>query len=149
MKKIILLITIFFFTFATVQAAEGLISKTSNHSVKETMDTLEKIVRGKGFNVAARVDHAAAAKAAGLTLQPTEVLIFGNPKLGTLLMQSAQTIGIDLPIKVLVWENVKGVVTLQYNDPAWLAKRHGIADREKVFTKMSGALGKFSDAAVK
>jgi len=149
MKKILLLIAIFFFTCTTVQAAEGLISKTSNHSVKETMDTLEKIVRGKGFNVAARVDHAAAAKASGLTLLPTEVLIFGNPKLGTLLMQSTQTIGIDLPIKVLVWENVKGVVTLQYNDPAWLAKRHGITDRGKVFAKMSGALVKFSDAAVK
>ncbi|HIP40121.1 MAG TPA: DUF302 domain-containing protein [Desulfocapsa sulfexigens] len=149
MKKIIFLIAIFFFTCTAVQAAEGLISKTSNHSVKETMDTFEKIVRAKGFNVAARVDHTAAAKASGLTLLPTEVLIFGNPKLGTLLMQSTQTIGIDLPLKVLVWENVKGVVTLQYNDPVWLSKRHGIADREKAFAKMSGALAKFSDAAVK
>lgn len=149
MKKIILFITILFFTFTAVQAAEGLISKTSNHGVKETMDTLETIIRDKGFNVAARVNHAVAAKQSGAILRPTEVLIFGNPKLGTLLMQSNQTIGIDLPLKVLIWEDDKGIVTLEYNDPAWLAKRHGISDREKAFAKMAAALAAFSDAAVK
>ncbi len=149
MKKcIVLLISVLFFC-TSAQAAEGLITKTSTHSVKQTMDTLEKIVRNKGFNVAARVNHAAAAIKAGKTLRPTEVLIFGNPQLGTLLMQSNQSIGIDLPLKVLVWEDDQGVVTLAYNDPTWLAKRHGIADRDKAFAKMTGALNKFTDAATK
>ena len=148
MKKIIILLASLFFISSSVYAAEGLITKPSSHSVKETMDKLEKIVKNKGFNVAARVNHAAAAKTKGLTLRPTEVLIFGNPKLGTLLMQSNQSIGIDLPIKVVVWEDDKGVVTLGYNDPAWLAGRHAITDREKPFAKMTGALKKITDAAV-
>lgn len=149
MKKSIILLITFLFLCTSAQAAEGLITKTSAHSVKQTMDTLEKIVRDKGFNVAARVNHAAAAIKAGMTLRPTEVLIFGNPKLGTLLMQSNQTIGIDLPLKVLVWEDDQGTVTLAYNDPAWLAKRHGITDRDKAFAKMTGALNKFTDTATK
>ena len=149
MKKIIILVAFLFAICTAVQAAEGLITKTSSHSVKQTMDRLEKIVRDKGFIVAARVNHAAAAIQSGATLRPTEVLIFGNPKLGTVLMQSNQTIGIDLPIKVLVWEDDKGVVTLGYNDPAWLAKRHAITDRDKAFAKMAGALDTFSNAAVK
>ena len=149
MKKIILLVAFFFVACTAVQAAEGLITKTSSHSVKETMDRLEKIVKDKGFYVAARVNHAAAAIKSEATLRPTELLIFGNPKLGTLLMQRTQTIGIDLPLKVLIWEDDKGIVTLGYNDPAWLAKRHGIADQDKAFTKMAGALGTFSDAAIK
>jgi len=149
MKKIIILLFVLFVFSTVTQAAEGVITKTSKHSVKQTMDTLEKIVRDKGFNVAARVNHAAAATKVGETLRPTEVLIFGNPKLGTLLMQSDQTIGIDLPLKVLVYEDEKGSVTLAYNDPTWLAKRHNIADRDKAFAKMSGALNNFTNAAVK
>ncbi len=149
MKGIILVLTMFFLSTAAALAADGLITKTSNHSTRETMDRFEKIVRDKGFNVVARVNHAAAAIKAGDTLNPTELLIFGNPKLGTKLMQSSRTIGIDLPLKVLIWEDDKGTVTLAYNDPAWLARRHGISDRDKVFAKMSGALNTFSDNAVK
>ena len=149
MKGIILVLTMFFLSTAAALAADGLITKTSNHSTRETMDRFEKIVRDKGFNVVARVNHAAAAIKAGDTLNPTELLIFGNPKLGTKLMQSSRTIGIDLPLKVLIWEDDKGTVTLAYNDPAWLARRHGITDRDKVFAKMSGALNTFSDNAVK
>jgi len=149
MKKLVILITIYLFSCSFVQAGEGLIIKISNHSVQETMDKFEKIVKDKGFNVVARVNHSAAAAKSGATLRPTELLIFGNPKLGTLLMQSDQSIGIDLPLKVLIWENDKGVVTLGYNDPTWLKKRHGIANRDKAFAKMSGALDKFSNAAVK
>lgn len=149
MKKLALLVTVCIFTCTIVQAGEGMITKTSNHNVQETMNKLEQIVKNKGFNVVARVNHAAAAAKSGATLRPTELLIFGNPKLGTLLMQSDQSIGIDLPLKVLIWEDGKGVVTLGYNDPAWLKKRHGIADRNKAFAKMTGALDKFSDAAIK
>ena len=149
MKGFIIVLTMFFLSTTAALAAEGMITKTSGHSVKKTMDRFEKIVTDKGFTVVARVNHAAAAIKSGGTLRPTELLIFGNPKLGTQLMQSNQTIGIDLPLKVLIWEDDKGKVTLGYNDPAWLAKRHGITDREKVFAKMAGALGKFSDNAVK
>jgi len=149
MKKIIIVLAIFFLSTTAALAAEGLITKTSSHSVKDTMDRFEKIVKNKGFTVIARVNHAEAAIKTGDTLRPTELLIFGNPKLGTQLMQSNQTIGIDLPLKVLIWEDDKGNVTLGYNDPAWLAKRHGIVDRDKAFAKMTGALGKFSDNAVK
>jgi len=149
MKIFVLFATLFFFTSAAALAAEGLINKTSNHSVQVTMDRFEKIVKDKGFNVIARVNHAVAAIKSGSTLRPTELLIFGNPKLGTKLMQSTQTIGIDLPLKVLVWEDEKGVVTLSYNDPAWLKQRHGINDKDKVFAKMTGAMDKFSNGAVK
>ena len=149
MKIFVILITMFSFTCTIVQAAEGLITKTSSHSVQETMNRFEKIVKDKGFSVVARVNHAAAAKKSGATLRPTELLIFGNPKLGTQLMQSDQRIGIDLPLKVLIWEDEKGVVTLGYNDPSWLKKRHDITDRDKAFAKMTGALDKFSDGAVK
>ncbi len=149
MKKILVLLTLCLFCATSAFGAEGLISKTSNNSVKKTMDTLEKTVRDKGFNVAARINHAAAAIKVGQTLRPTELLIFGNPKLGTQLIQSNQTIGIDLPIKILVYEDEKGVVTVAYNDPAWLAARHGITDKDKVFKKMAGALDKITAVAVK
>ncbi len=149
MKILVILLTVFCFTGTTSQAAEGLIIKTSNYSAQETMNRFEKIVKDKGFNIVARVNHVAAAIKSGSTLRPTEVLIFGNPVLGTKLMQSNQTTGIDLPLKVLIWENENGAVTLSYNDPAWLKKRHGITDRDEVFAKMAGALNEFSDAAVK
>lgn len=127
--------------------AQGIISKTSTHSVKDTLDKLETIVTAKGFKVVARVNHAKAAEMSGQTLNPTEVLIFGNPKVGTALMKSNQAIGLDLPIKVLVRENDEGVVTISYNDPAWMVSRYGITDRSDVVQKMTGALGNFTDAA--
>ena len=147
MKTIISLLASVFLLCSTALAADGLITKTSSHSVKQTLDNLEKIVKGKGFTVFTRINHAAAAQKIGATLRPTEVLIFGKPKLGSMLMQSNQTIGIDLPVKVIVWEDEQGVVNIGYNDPAWLAKRHNITDRKKPFAKMTGALKKFTDAA--
>lgn len=132
---------------AGLSHAGGIINKTSTHSVKETLDKLETIVTAKGFKVVARVNHAKAAEMSGQSLNPTEVLIFGNPKVGTALMKSNQAIGLDLPVKVLVWENDEGVVTISYNDPAWMVSRHGITDRPEVVKKMTGALGKFTDAA--
>jgi uncharacterized protein (DUF302 family) len=83
----------------------------------------------------------------GKKLRPTQVLIFGNPKLGTPLMQSARSIGIDLPMKVLAWQDKKGDVWVAYNDPAYLAKRHGIKNRDKLFKKMSGVLNKLTSKA--
>jgi uncharacterized protein (DUF302 family) len=107
---------------------DGLITLASPRSPKETMDRLEASVKEKGFGVLARVDHAAAATRVGKTLRPTELLIFGNPAGGTPLMECAQTTGIDLPIKALVWADATGKVMLSYNDPSYLAKRHASPD---------------------
>src|SRR5216684_7281579 len=106
-------------------AAQGLTTIPSSYGPKDTMDRLEAEVRTKGMTVFARIDHAAGAAAAGLALRPTEVLIFGNAKAGTPLMQAVQTIGLDLPLRALVWQDASGKTWLSYNDPAWLAQRHG------------------------
>ena len=104
---------------------EGLIVRVSRHDPKATMDRLVAAVTARGAAVVARVDHAAAAATVGLALAPTEVLIFGNPKAGTPLMQADQAVGIDLPLKALVYEDAAGKVWLSYNDPRWIARRHG------------------------
>ncbi|NIA71957.1 DUF302 domain-containing protein [Pelagibius litoralis] len=134
---------------ASAEAADGLIVKKSSHSVSDTIDRLEAILKEKGLTVFAKVDHQAGAQKAGLELRPTMLLIFGNPKLGTPLMQSGQSIAIDLPQKALAYEDAAGDVYLAYNDPAYLSGRHAIADRAEVFKKITGALGAFTDAAVK
>jgi uncharacterized protein (DUF302 family) len=105
-------------------SADGLITLTSTRSASETMARLEATVKEKGFAVIARVDHAAGAARIGKTLRPTELLIFGNPQGGTPLMECAQTAGIDLPLKALVWQDAAGKVMLSYNDPKFLAERH-------------------------
>lgn len=107
-------------------AVEGLVSVRSNHGPEETMNRLEAAVRAKGLTVFARVDHAAGAAGAGLLLRPTDLLIFGNARGGTPLMQADQTVGIDLPLKALVWQDASGTTWLSYNDPSWIAKRHGL-----------------------
>ena len=122
-------------------AADGLITLRSKYGPKDTMDRLENEVKAKGLTVFARLDHAAGAAQVGLPLQPTELLIFGNAKGGTPLMQSVQTIGIDLPLKALVWQDASGITWLSYNDPSWLAKRHGAShDVEGTVTALTGAL---------
>ncbi len=105
-------------------AAQGLTTIKSGHGPQETMNRLEAAVKAKGMTVFARIDHSAGASAVGLSLNPTEVLIFGNARGGTPLMQLVQTIGIDLPLKALVWQDASGDTWLSYNDPAWLAQRH-------------------------
>jgi uncharacterized protein (DUF302 family) len=107
-------------------AAQGLTTIPSSYGPKDTMDRLTAAVEAKGMTVFARIDHAAGASAVGLSLPPTEVLIFGNAKGGTPLMRSVQTIGLDLPLKALVWQDPSGDTWLTYNDPDWLAKRHGL-----------------------
>jgi uncharacterized protein (DUF302 family) len=107
-------------------AADGLHTIRSQHGPGETMSRLQAEVEAKGLTVFARVDHAAGAAAVGLSLRPTELLMFGNAKGGTPLMQAVQTIGIDLPLKMLVWQDASGDTWLSYNDPSWLAKRHGL-----------------------
>ena len=107
-------------------AADGLIAVKSPHSAKDTMNRLEDLAKQRGLIVFARIDHAAGASKVGKSLRPTELLIFGNPQGGTPLMECAQSAGIDLPLKALVWEDESSQVWLGYNDPAFLAQRHGV-----------------------
>ncbi len=117
------------------------------------MDRLDKEISERGMRVFARIHHSALAEEAGLTLRPTEVIIFGNPKGGTPLMQVSQTIGIDLPLKALVWQDESGATWLSYNDPDWLAKRHEIRHQvpgvERVVTAMQSVLAEIASQATK
>ena len=107
----------------------GLVHLRSPRSVSETMNAVETIVRGRGLNVLARIDHSGDAAKAGLTMPPAELLIFGNPILGTPLMIAAPTVAIGLPVKALVWQDDHGRVWLTYNSPQYLQERHGIPDQ--------------------
>lgn len=109
-------------------AADGLIEIKSAYSVSETITRFEAAAKERKLNIFLRVDHAAGAQKIGATLRPTELLIFGNPQGGTPLMACAQSVGIDLPLKALAWEDASGQVWLGYNDPQYLAARHGAKD---------------------
>lgn len=137
------------FAVSAASAADGLNSLASAHSVADTTSRLEQAVSDAGFRVFARIDHAAGARTVEMPLAPTELLIFGDPKGGTALMQSARTIGIDLPLKYLVWKDADGTVMIGWNDPDWLASRHGITDRAPVIDKVNGALQAFASEAAK
>jgi len=128
-------------------AVQGLTTIKSSHDPRETMNRLEAAVTAKGLTVFARIDHAAGAAAASLPLRPTEVLIFGNAKGGTPLMQAAQTIGIDLPLKALVWQDASGETWLSWNDPAWLAARHGLTEVDAVAGKLATLLDELAKSA--
>ena len=119
---------------------EGLTTVPSHFAPKETMDRVETEIGEKGMNVFARIDHAAGAAEVGLTLRPTELIIFGNARGGTPLMQPDQTVGIDLPLKALVWQDATGKTLVSYNEPSWIAQRHGVADAEAVVSKMTDLL---------
>jgi uncharacterized protein (DUF302 family) len=112
---------------ASTMSEDGLVTIASKVSVRETMDRLEADLRAKNITVFARIDHAAGAASVGMPLRPTELVIFGNPRAGTPLMQSNQTIGIDLPLKFLGWQDAGGNVWLTYNDPNWLSRRHRLS----------------------
>jgi uncharacterized protein (DUF302 family) len=129
-----------------VQAADGLIALKSPHAPGATLDRFEAAAKQRGLNIFARIDHAAGAARVGKTLRPTELLIFGNPQGGTPLMECAQSAGIDLPLKALVWEDAQGQSWLGYNDPAWLAQRHGAASCPAV-ENLRKALSGLADAA--
>jgi uncharacterized protein (DUF302 family) len=120
---------------------DGMTRFLSRFGPKETMDRFAGGVLKRGMTIFARIDHAAAAAEAGMDLRPTEVLIFGNPKAGTPLMRAAQTLGIDLPLKTLVWQDDTGQTWLGYNDPNWLAARHGLEiDASPIIEAMTAAL---------
>ena len=145
-RHFVAVISLFFLT--SVSAGDGLVSKKSGVGVQETLDRLEAVLEKKGITIFSRVSHTAGAEDAGIELRPTELLIFGNPKLGSHFFTSRQTAGIDLPMKALAWEDADGQVWLTYNDPQYIVDRHGISDREEIVRKMSSALDKMTNAAI-
>lgn len=110
----------------------GLKSMVSDFSVKETVDRMIKKIEEKGWHIFAHIDHAKQALDKGIELRPTRVVLFGNPKIGTLLMQDVQSVAIDLPVKALVWEDEKGRVQVAYNTMSWLKERHGLTDETTI-----------------
>lgn len=141
-------VAVLFATFAAAHAND-VITKKSAHSVSATLDRFEKILKSKGITVFTRIDHAAGAKKVGADLPATELIIFGNPKLGTPLMQKARSIGLDLPMKALAWADADGTVYLSYTAPAALKARHGVEGTDKVFGVMTKALDGLTTAATK
>jgi uncharacterized protein (DUF302 family) len=125
---------------------EGMTSIQSSFGPKKTMDRLEAEIRAQGMTVFARIDHSAGTSEVGLTLAPTELIIFGNARAGTPLMQASQTAGIDLPLKALVWQDTAGKTWLSYNEPGWIVQRHSVANAEQVVSKMAAALSAISRA---
>jgi len=119
----------------------GLVTLQSSHDFATTLERLTAALEAKGVRVFARIDHAAGAASVGLALRPTTLVVFGNPAAGTPLMQAAQTVGIDLPLKALVWQDEGGKTWLAYNDPKWLAKRHeALVGTEHTLGAMAEAL---------
>jgi uncharacterized protein (DUF302 family) len=127
----------------------GLTTIASAHSVPETIDRLIAAISPLGMNVFARIDHAEGAEKVGMPLRPTQLLLFGNPKGGTPLMQDQQTAGIDLPLKALAWEDADGKVWLSYNEASWIAARHGLGTASAAaVTAIAAGLEKVTKAAV-
>ncbi len=133
-------------SFPANAADNGIVSKPSSYSVPETLDRLESVVRAKGLTVFARIDHSGEAEKVGLKMRPTQLLIFGNPKAGTALMNSSPSIAIDLPLKALAWQDQDGKVWLSYNSPDYLKQRHGL--KEELVSGVAG-VGVLIDEALK
>jgi len=144
----IFLLLFVLFAVTAASAGVGLVTVKSSYNAKETADRVERLAKERGMTLFNRIDHAEGARTVGMSLRPTEVLIFGNPKGGTPLMMCEQLVGIDLPLKMLVWEDGYGAVWIGYSDPEVLKDRYGIMGCDEVLGKMKGFLGKLaSDAA--
>jgi uncharacterized protein (DUF302 family) len=141
------IILIHLLTAGWAAAQGGLVTVRSSHEVAATADRLESALAEKGITLFARIDHAAGARRIGQSLPPTQLLIFGNPALGTPLIQRSRSIGIDLPLKALIWEDASGQVWFTYTAPRELARRHGITEMDAVIEKMEKALSAFAMAA--
>lgn len=132
----------------TSASASDLVTKTSPHDVNTTMDKLQAAVEGAGANVAARVNHSAAAEGVGIEIAPNQVLIFGNPNIGSPIFAENPAAGLDLPIRVVVYEDSAGDTIVAYRDPNALAEIFGLSSDMQSFKMMAGALGKLTDAAI-
>lgn len=130
-------------------ASDGVINVKSDHSVTDTANKLEQVLLSKGMKVFMRIPHSEGAKSVGVDLRPTELIIFGNPKVGSPLMKCAQSVALDLPQKALIWQDATENVWISYNDPAYLQQRHDIKGCDKVLEKVTGVLEKLTQSAAK
>lgn len=147
-KQLVLFLSIFLSSSALfAEQGQGVVTIPSAHDVKTTADRLENVLKSKGMTVFTRVDHAAGAKKTGQKLLPTELVIFGNPKVGTPLMHCRRLVALDLPQKALIWQDESGKTHLSYNDPQYLASRYDMKGCEPVLAKIDQALARFSKAA--
>ena len=147
MKTLILAILVVLIMSVSAYAAEGMIDVKSSFGVSETGDRLASVLKEKGMTIFNRVKHSEAAKNVGVELRETELMIFGNPKVGSPLMKCQQSVAIDLPQKALIWKDSEGMVWISYNDPRYLEKRHIISNCEEVIAKIEKALAGISKAA--
>ena len=147
MRQFILIALSIILTISLAYADNGLIEVKSSYSVKETADRLETALNQKGMTIFARINHSAGAQKAGIDLAATELIIFGNPKVGSPLMQCNRTVGIDLPQKALIWQDENGHVWFSYNNPRYLAKRHDLSECMQVIKKVEKALSNFAKVA--
>jgi uncharacterized protein (DUF302 family) len=147
MRKLIITFTFLLFFSSILFAETGLVNVRSKYDVQETADRLESILKDKGMKIVARINHAGAAASVSMELRPTELVIFGNPKVGTPLMQCKQTVAIDLPQKMLIWEDESGLVWISYNEPQYISDRHNIQGCDENLGKIKTALSNFANAA--
>ncbi len=147
MKKIPIYIAALMMLSVVAHGDNGLVNVKSAHDVATTANRLEKVLAAKGMKVFMRINHAQGAASVGTKLRPTELVVFGNPKVGSPLMACNQTTGIDLPQKALIWEDAQSQVWLSYNNPKYLDKRHNLGECAKVIAKVTNALANFAKAA--
>ncbi len=148
MKQVLTGLLLFGLSF-NIQADNGLIQLKSPYSIQQTTDKLISILKGKGMTIFAQINHSSGAKKVNIELAPTQVIIFGNPKIGSLLMQCQRTIAIDLPQKALIWRDANAQVWVTYNDAEYLAKRHHMNNCHGVVEKVKKALNKLITTAIK
>ena len=147
MKKIIITVLFILSIAIPAQAADGVVNVQSTFNVEETADRMESILKEKGMTVFNRIKHSQGASKVGIELRDTELIIFGNPKVGSPLMKCQQSVALDLPQKALIWEDDEATVWISYNDPRYLVKRHSIDGCEEVISKIEKALSGISKAA--
>jgi uncharacterized protein (DUF302 family) len=147
MKKAIFAALSILFIATPIVAAEGVVNVLSVFNVEETADRMEKILNEKGMTIFKRIKHSEGAGKVGINLRDTELIIFGNPKVGSPLMNCQQSVAIDLPQKALIWEDDKFNVWISYNDPEYLKKRHNISGCEEVILKIEKALAGIAESA--
>jgi uncharacterized protein (DUF302 family) len=149
MKKAILTALSLLFIAVPAAAADGLINTRSSFNVEETADRLEIVLKEKGMTIFNRIKHSEAAAEVGIELRNTELILFGNPNVGSPLMKCQQSVAIDLPQKALIWEDDKAEVWISYNDPRYLEKRHNISGCEEVIAKIEKALAGIAESAAR
>lgn len=147
MKHIILPVLAVLTMVIPARAGDGMVNLPSASSVEQTADRMESVLKSKGMTIFNRIKHSEGAAGVGIELRDTELIIFGNPKVGSPLMKCAQGVAIDLPQKALIWEDEKGNVWISYNNPRYLEKRHRIAGCENVLAKVEKALAGIAKVA--